>query len=75
MLTKYGNGGSEFSISEEGLTVDLCIRIIWVRVAWGSFHPGPLANGAVPSNNAVQNTAVVLEEQRHQHIDSGSVKI
>lgn len=69
MLTENGNGRGEFSISEEGLTVDLCVRIIWVRVTRGSFHSGPLADGAVPANDAVQNTAVVLQEQRHHHID------
>lgn len=65
MLTEDGNGGREFSISEEGLAVYLCVRVIWVRVTRGSFYPGPLADGAVPSNDAVQNTAVVLQEQRH----------
>lgn len=68
ILTKDGNGGGEFSIPEEGLAVDLRIWVIWVRVTRGSFHPGPLADGAVPSNDAVQNTAVVLQEQQH-HID------
>lgn len=69
MLTQNGNGGGEFSLSEEGLAVDLCVRVIWVWVTRGSFHPRPLANGAVPSYDAVQNTAVVLQKQRHDHID------
>lgn len=63
MLTENGNGGSEFSISEEGLAVNLCIWVIGVWVTRGSFHPRPLSNGAVPSHNAVQNAAVVLQEQ------------
>lgn len=53
MLTEDGNGGRKFSISEEGLAVDLCVRVIWVRVTRGSLHPSPLADGAVPANDAV----------------------
>lgn len=69
MLTENGNGGGELSVSEQGLAVDLCVRVVRVGVTRGSFHPRPLANGAVPSYDAVQNTAVVLQEQRHDHID------
>lgn len=67
MLTQDGDGGGEFSVSKEGLAVDLGVGVIWVRVTRGSLHPGPLADGAVPANDAVQNTAVVLQEQRHRH--------
>lgn len=62
-LTKNSNGGCEFSVSEEGLAVNLCKRIIGVWVTRRSFYSCPLANGAVPSHNAVQNTAVILQEK------------
>lgn len=65
-FTENGNWRCEFSISEEGLAVNLCIWVIGVGVTRGSFYSRPLSDGAVPSHNAVQNTAVVLQEQWHE---------
>lgn len=63
-LAENGNGGCEFALSEEGLAVNLGVGIVGVWVTRGAFYSCPLADGAVPSHYAVQNTAVVLEEQR-----------
>lgn len=65
VLTENGNWGREFSISEEGLAVNLRIWVIGVWVTRGALHSRPLSNGTVPSHDTVQNTAVVLQEQWH----------
>lgn len=61
-LTEDGDWGCEFSIDEEGLAVDLCVRVVGVWVTWGSLDSRPLSDGAVPSHNAVQNTGMILEK-------------
>ena len=64
-LTENCNWGREFSISEEGLAVNLRKWVIGVRVTRGALHSRPFSNGAVPSHDTVQNAAVVLREQWH----------
>lgn len=61
-LTEDGDWGCEFSIYEESLAVDLCVRVIGVRVTRGSLDSRPLSDGAVPSHDAVQNTGMILEK-------------
>lgn len=63
-LTEDGDGGGELSVPEERLAVDLCVRVVGVRVARGSLHSRPLSDGAVPSHNAVQNTGVILGKKK-----------
>lgn len=60
--TEDGDRGCEFSVSEEGLAVDFCVRVVGVRVTRGSLHSGPLSDGAVPTHDAVQNTGMILEK-------------
>lgn len=67
-LTEDGDRGGELSVPEERLAVDLCIRVVGVRVARGSLHSRPLSDGAVPSHNAVQNTGMILEKTATRQI-------
>lgn len=67
-LTQNGDGRCELSVPEERLAVHFCKRVVWVGVTWRPLDPRPLANGAVPSHNAVQNATVILgEEPRHRN--------
>lgn len=62
--TQDCDGGCEAPVPEKGLTVNLGIRIVGVRVTGRSFNPGPAPDGAVPAHDGVEDTGVVLGQRR-----------